>query len=61
MKSKFIAEQDGRTLVVVFDKGEEVAAGLLEVAERHNMSAASFTAIDWPLLQVIVPVPSARL
>jgi predicted DNA-binding protein with PD1-like motif len=45
MKSKFIAEQDGRTLVVVFDKGEEVAAGLLEVAERHNMSAASFTAI----------------
>jgi predicted DNA-binding protein with PD1-like motif len=45
MKSKFIADEGGRTLAAVFDKGEEVAAGLLEIARRHNLTAASFTAI----------------
>ncbi len=45
MKSKFIADEGGRTLAVVFDKGEEVAAGLVEIAREHNLTAASFTAI----------------
>jgi len=45
MKSKFIAEANGRTLAVVFDKGEEAATGLIEIAQRHNLTAASFTAI----------------
>jgi uncharacterized protein len=45
MKSKFIADEGSRTLAVVFDKGEEVAAGLLKIAQEHNLTAASFTAI----------------
>jgi uncharacterized protein len=45
MKSKFIADEGSKTLAVVFDKGEEVAAGLLKIAQEHNLTAASFTAI----------------
>jgi Fe-S oxidoreductase len=44
-ESVFRAEADGRTLAVVFDKGEEVAAGLIQIARKHNLTAASFTAI----------------
>jgi uncharacterized protein len=46
VKSKFIADEGGRTLAVIFDKGEEVAAGLLKIAQEHNLTAASFTAIS---------------
>jgi uncharacterized protein len=45
MKSKFISDEGGRTLAVVFDKGEEVAVGLLKIARENNLTAASFTAI----------------
>jgi predicted DNA-binding protein with PD1-like motif len=45
MKSKVIADEGGRTLAVIFDKGEEVAAGLLKIAREHNLTAASFMAI----------------
>jgi predicted DNA-binding protein with PD1-like motif len=45
MKSKYISDEGGRTLAVIFDKGEEVAAGLLKIAREHNLTAASFTAI----------------
>ncbi|WP_344979639.1 PPC domain-containing DNA-binding protein [Compostibacter hankyongensis] len=45
MKSKLINSTGQITYVLIFDKGDEVAAGILSFAEEHNISAASFTAI----------------
>lgn len=44
MKSKRL-EGDERRYVLVFDKGDEVVASLLEFARQAQLSAASFTAI----------------
>ena len=38
-------EQGRRTFVVVFDPGEELAAGLLVFAREHALTGASFTGI----------------
>jgi predicted DNA-binding protein with PD1-like motif len=46
MRSKLIHDDDGqRTFAVIFDQGDEVTRGLTEVAKKHQMSAASLTAI----------------
>lgn len=45
MKTKLVYEQQPRTFAVIFEKGEEVAAGLLEFAKQHDVTAASLTAI----------------
>jgi predicted DNA-binding protein with PD1-like motif len=46
MKAKLIHEQQGeRTFAVVFDRGEEVIAGLRQFAREANLTAARFTAI----------------
>jgi uncharacterized protein len=43
---KLLSEVKGqKTVVVVFDEGEEAVAGLTGVATRHGLSAAYFTAI----------------
>jgi predicted DNA-binding protein with PD1-like motif len=45
MKSKLIHETQERTFVLVFDAGEEVAAGLLRFAKEHNLAGAHLSAI----------------
>lgn len=46
MRSKLLHDADGqKTYVLVFEKGDEVAAGLLDFAKARNLSAASFQAI----------------
>jgi len=46
MQSKLIHDQSGeRTFAVVFDRSEEVLAGLREFARAANLTAARFTAI----------------
>ena len=46
MRSKLIHDQQGeRTFAVVFDRGEEVLAGLREFGRETNLTAARFTAI----------------
>ncbi len=46
MRSKLLQDQSGeRTFAVVFDTGDEVAAGLLAFAREANLIAAHFTAI----------------
>jgi len=39
------AQGRGATYAVVFDPGDEVMAGLLDFATRHDLGAAQFTAI----------------
>jgi hypothetical protein len=46
MKAQLIHEHHGeKTFVLVFDKGEEVVAGLNEFAARHDVTAAHLTAV----------------
>jgi predicted DNA-binding protein with PD1-like motif len=45
MKTRLIDAASEKTYVVIFDKGDEVASGLLEVAKQYNLDAASLTAI----------------
>lgn len=45
MKAKLIQQQAEKTYAVIFDKGDEVMAGLLDVAKRHNLAGSHFTAI----------------
>ena len=44
MKSKLLHDGGEKTFVLVFDTGDEVAAGLLDFAKEHKL-AASITAI----------------
>jgi predicted DNA-binding protein with PD1-like motif len=37
--------EEPRQYAVIFGKGDEVASGLLEFAQRHNVTSAHFTAI----------------
>ena len=45
MKSKLIDEHGQRTFAVVFDKGDEVIAGLAAFAREQELSAAQFTGL----------------
>jgi predicted DNA-binding protein with PD1-like motif len=45
MKCKVLNENPERTLAVVFEPGEEAAAGLLRIAEAENLTAARLTGI----------------
>jgi predicted DNA-binding protein with PD1-like motif len=46
MKAQLIHEQNGeKTFAVVFDKGDEVVAGLHQFAEEQQVTAAHFTAL----------------
>ena len=46
MRSAALDHEDGRrTFAVVFDAGEEAAAGLLAFAREHALAGASFTGI----------------
>ena len=45
METKLINEQGGKTYAVVFDKGEEVMAGLEDFARKNNLGGSHLTAI----------------
>lgn len=46
MRTRLLSEESGRrSLVVVFDTGEEVASGLERVAREQRLAASHFTAI----------------
>ena len=45
MKTKLIHDDGEKTFAVIFDKGDEVASGLLAFAKDNNLSASHFTAI----------------
>jgi predicted DNA-binding protein with PD1-like motif len=45
MKTRLIDAASEKTYGVVFDKGDEVASGLLDVAKQYNLDAAHLTAI----------------
>jgi predicted DNA-binding protein with PD1-like motif len=45
MRSKLIHDGDEKTYALVFDKGEEVASGLLRFAREKGLGASRFTAI----------------
>jgi predicted DNA-binding protein with PD1-like motif len=45
MQSTLIADQDGQTYVLIFDKGDEVIATLKAFAQEKKLSGAHFTAI----------------
>jgi predicted DNA-binding protein with PD1-like motif len=45
MKSKLLDASGQKTFALIFDKGEEVVAGLTEFAKSERVGAAHFTAI----------------
>jgi hypothetical protein len=45
VKAKLLHEDGERTLVLVFEKGDEAVAGLHSFARAHGLTAARFTAI----------------
>jgi predicted DNA-binding protein with PD1-like motif len=45
MKAQLINDKGEKTWIVVFDKGDEVKAGLLQFARENNLGAARLTAI----------------
>ena len=45
MKAKLIQQQAEKTYAVIVDKGDEVMAGLLDMAKRHNLAGSHVTAI----------------
>jgi uncharacterized protein len=45
VKTKLIHDDGEKTFAIVFDKGDEVAGGLLSFAKDNNLSASHFTAI----------------
>lgn len=45
MRSKLIYDDGAKTFAIVFDKGDEVASGLLAFAKDNQLSASHFTAI----------------
>ena len=45
MKSKVLNEGPERTIALIFDKGDEVIAGLQRFATEHNLNASRFSAI----------------
>jgi uncharacterized protein len=45
MKAKLISDQGEKTFAVIFDTGDEVMTGLLDVARMHKLGASHLTAI----------------
>ena len=45
MKSKLINDGAEKTFALIFDKGDEVTATLLDFAKENKLSASHFTAI----------------
>ena len=45
MKSKLLHDGTEKTFVIIFDKGDEVATGLLDFARAKRLQASHFTAI----------------
>ncbi len=45
MRSKIVNAGKQRTIVIIFDKGDEVTSGLLTMAKEHELGGSSFTAI----------------
>ena len=46
MKAKLIHEQQGqKTFALIFDKGDEVVAGITSFAKENDLAASHFTAI----------------
>jgi uncharacterized protein len=45
MKARLLQNAAPKTFALVFDKGDEVVAGLTEFARTHRLSASRFTAI----------------
>ena len=45
MKARLLQDAAPKTFALVFDKGDEVVAGLTEFARAHGLSASHFTAI----------------
>jgi predicted DNA-binding protein with PD1-like motif len=45
VKTKLIHDGREKTFAIIFDKGDEVASGLLSFAKDNNLSASRFTAI----------------
>ena len=45
MKATLISEQGEKTFAVIFDTGDEVMAGLLDVAKTYHLGASHLTAI----------------
>ncbi|WP_338875117.1 PPC domain-containing DNA-binding protein [Spirosoma sp. SC4-14] len=45
MKSKLINDAEQKTYALIFDKGDEVIAGLKEFAQKNDLTASQFTAI----------------
>ena len=45
MKSKLLQDRPNKTWMLVFDRDEEAASGLLEFARKENLAASQFTAI----------------
>lgn len=45
MKARLLDEHGTKTFAVIFDKGDEVMAGLLEFAKQHGLDAGHLTAI----------------
>jgi uncharacterized protein len=45
LKARLINEQGEKTYVLIFERGDEVAATLLKFAKEKNLTAAHFTAI----------------
>jgi predicted DNA-binding protein with PD1-like motif len=45
MKAKLLSDNGAQTYALVFDKGDEVSAALLQFASEKEISAASFNAL----------------
>jgi predicted DNA-binding protein with PD1-like motif len=45
MKTKLLDQHGPKTYALVFDKGDELVAGLMQFAREQNLEAASFTGI----------------
>lgn len=45
MRTKLLQKSAPKTFAVVFDKGDEVVAGLTELARAHRLAASHFSAI----------------
>jgi predicted DNA-binding protein with PD1-like motif len=45
MKSKLLQDGPRKTWMIVFDRGEEASAGLMEFARKEKLGASQFTAI----------------
>ncbi len=45
MKAKLLDDRNGKTFAVIFDTGDEAAAGLLTFAREQRLAGSHFTAI----------------